>query len=164
MIIDLDELMEMQRALQSKINGYDIDDQSLELRIENIKLNVLALGNELHEALDETGWKPWASARFINEEPFKGELIDAFHFLMNLFLHANMDAAEVQRRYMEKHGINVRRQDEGYDGVSNKCPACHRDLTDNPPREYVSNTLVPHRAFHCVCGQWLYSRSIDSAV
>jgi predicted HAD superfamily Cof-like phosphohydrolase len=42
--------------------------------------------------------------------------------------------------------------------ASGKCPACRRDLRDNPPREHIVASLVPRTDYHCVCGQWLYSR------
>lgn len=157
MMIDFDTMMEMQRALQLKINGYDIEDQDDELRVQNIKLNVLALTAELHEALDETAWKPWAtylkSRPLVSEEPFRAELIDAFHFMMNLFLHAGMTAEDVWIGYARKHGINVTRQDEGYDATTSKCPQCQRALDDPASIMNVrSNTPAPHVVMYCVCG------------
>lgn len=162
-IVDLDTMMEMQRALQSKINGYDIEDQSTELRIQNIALNVLALTDELHEALNETGWKPWATSRFINELELRMELIDAFHFLMNLFLHAGMSAADVWELYARKHGVNVDRQENGYDGVLGKCGRCRRDLATITLKEVIikhSHFTGPRVDIYCVCGNLIGSRAV----
>jgi hypothetical protein len=157
---DLDTMLQMQRALQARINGYDIEDQPIELRIENIKLNVLALTAELHEALDETGWKPWASSRHIYEDRLQEELIDAWHFLMNLFLHANMDADKIFEMYCRKHGINVTRQEDGYEGVKEKCPQCHRDLAEMQLKEQITNIPRPHVILYCMCGHEVGRRDV----
>ena len=151
----LTAMMAKQAELQARINGYDIDQQDAATRIENIKLNVLACTAELHEALAETGWKPWATSQHINEEQFKTELIDAWHFLMNLFLHAGMMPTEIWARYNLKWKINMQRQEDGYDGVSTKCLACGRNL-DDPNNIFVNSSasaFVPNRTTHCVCGQ-----------
>jgi dimeric dUTPase (all-alpha-NTP-PPase superfamily) len=99
-------------------------------RIEWIRWNILAMEDELHEALAETGWKPWATSDHMNRDAFVGELVDAFHFLMNLMLISNCNAAEFLERYAEKRGINAARQAAGYDGISSKCPQCKRALDD----------------------------------
>lgn len=99
-------------------------------RVAWIRWNILALEDELHEALAETGWKPWASSQHLNRDAFVGELVDAFHFLMNLMLVANCTAEEFLARYEEKRGINAARQAEGYDGTTSKCGQCKRALDD----------------------------------
>jgi hypothetical protein len=90
-----------------------------------------ACEDELHEAMNETSWKPWAKGEFIHEEEFKGELIDAWHFMMCLFLSVGMDSAEIHQRYAIKLTRNIQRQQgDGYDAHANKCPTCHRDFDD----------------------------------
>lgn len=126
----LSEIFIRQLQLQKLINGYDLDQQDVETRIANIKENVLACTDELHEALGETGWKAWAKTRHINEGPLKDEIIDAFHFLLNLALHAGMDSTEFFERFIAKNVKNTLRQDVGYDGRAEKCPHCHRALDD----------------------------------
>jgi len=126
----LQEIFARQLRLQQVINGYDLNEQTNEQRIDNIKENVLACTDELHEALNETSWKRWATAQFINDDALKGEIIDAFHFIINLALHAGMSAEEFFQRFIEKNQRNLRRQADGYDGVSSKCPHCSRALDD----------------------------------
>jgi hypothetical protein len=151
----------LQRSLQSKINGYEVSAQTDEQRIENIRLNVLALTSELHELLNETGWKPWATSRHINYDRARAELIDAWHFMMNLMLHLRMTSGDLYVGYKTKHLENVRRQNDGYDGVAGKCPACHRDLQEDPPKAVqATSALIPRTDFHCVCGQWLFARTV----
>lgn len=126
----LTEIFARQLRLQQVINGYDLDEQTVEQRIANIKENVLACTDELHEALGEVGWKQWATSRHINEDALKKELIDAACFLINLMHHAGMTADEFFTLYLAKNKRNFERQAEGYDGVSTKCPHCSRALDD----------------------------------
>lgn len=140
----LREWLRTQRELQEKSYDVDFGEMTTEERIEFITWNVLALTDELHEALAETGWKPWATSRHINEDAFKSELIDAFHFMGNLFLAAGMSADEVMRRYRQKRALNAKRQTDGYDGVTTKCPVCKRALDD--PAVSCTYDEVSHRA------------------
>ena len=66
----------------------------------------------------------------MNEDAAKGELVDVFHFFMNLCMVAHMGPEELMQRYIEKRNVNAKRQEEGYDGVSTKCPECKRALDD----------------------------------
>lgn len=109
----------------------DADDIDRTDSIEFITWNVLALEDELHELLGETGWKPWAKSKHINLEAARGEAIDALHFLLNLFLVLGMDADDVLERYLAKRAKNQKRQEENYDGVTTKCPVCKRALDDD---------------------------------
>jgi dimeric dUTPase (all-alpha-NTP-PPase superfamily) len=127
----LDFMLRTQREFQEMINGYPLDTQDDETRIENIKTSVLAALDELHEALGEVGWKPWATSRHINTEAFRSELIDVWHFLMNLFLHAGMNGDDITRLYIDKQAKNRARQRNGYDGVAGKCPSCKRSYDDD---------------------------------
>ena len=122
-----------------QMNSYKKDPAGLtdEERAEFIRWNVLALEDELHEALAEVGWKPWASSRHLNRDAFKGELVDAFHFMMNLMLAAEIDADEFLEAYRSKRDKNAKRQSDGYDGISGKCPGCKRALDDAAVNCYV---------------------------
>lgn len=120
-----------QHALQQKSYKKDPTTLDDEERAEFIRWNVLALEDELHEALQEVGWKPWATSRHLNRDAFKGELVDAYHFFMNLMLAADIDADEFLEAYQAKRTKNAKRQAEGYDGVTGKCPHCKRALDDS---------------------------------
>ena len=122
----------MERQLEAQRTKHDFDATTLTLagKIDFIRWNVLALEDELHEALGETGWKPWASSKHINVESYRAELIDAWHFLMNLMLVADMTPEMVFEMYNEKRAKNDKRQEEGYDGVTTKCLKCKRALDD----------------------------------
>ena len=90
----------------------------------------VALVDELHEALAEIGWKPWASSMHFNQDAVRGELVDAFHFFMNLCLVSGVSAQDLIDGYIAKSAQNIKRQADGYDGVSTKCTRCKRALDD----------------------------------
>lgn len=134
----LEMMMEMQYNLQFKMPPLGRDVMALEgdERAEFLRWNMLACEDEIHEALAETGWKPWATSRHVNGEAYTKELIDAWHFFMNLMLCGaaalNMSihdyADYFTKKYIEKNIVNQQRQEEGYDGVKDKCIVCHREL------------------------------------
>ena len=124
------EALDAQHQLQIRSFGQDPKTLDDEGKLEWIRWNMLALMDELHEALAETGWKPWAKSKHVTRDAYVSELVDAFHFLMNLMLVVDCDADEFLAKYFEKRGINARRQAEGYDGVAGKCPDCKRALDD----------------------------------
>lgn len=107
-----------------------------------MRWNAFALTDEIHEAMAECGWKPWATSRHLDREKFFKEMVDAFHFFMNLLLGASMgmDPSQIAREfckfYYEKNKVNAQRQVEGYDGVSTKCPECKREL-DEVDKDYI---------------------------
>lgn len=120
-----------QLELQKQAYKKDPTKLDEEERADFIRWNMLALEDELHEALAETGWKPWATSRHLNREAFKGEMVDALHFFMNLLIAADIDADEFLEGYQAKRLKNAKRQEEGYDGVSSKCPECKAALDDD---------------------------------
>lgn len=129
----LGEMFERQDALQ--MGAYEPHtsprDFDMLAKLEFIKTNVLAATDELHEALGETGWKPWATSKHINVDAYKAELIDAWHFFMNLCIVVDMTPEELYQGYLAKREKNIKRQQEGYDGVSTKCSECGRALDDD---------------------------------
>lgn len=126
----LDNIFERQLRLQ--IDSYGVDPSSLsgeERRVFIVDMT-LALQDELHEALAECGWKPWASSRHLDKDAFVSELVDALHFLVNLFIVAGASADDVYNAYIAKSEKNAARQQSGYDGVAGKCATCKRALDD----------------------------------
>lgn len=155
---NLARLLEMQERLQREAYKTDLRALQPEERVDFIKDMVLAATDELHEALAETSWKPWASTYGdVQSEAFFNELVDLLHFVMNLMLVARQDleprevAELLVQRYEVKNAKNLRRQVEGYDGKTNKCPACKRALDDEAVRcrrVTVDDFDGPHR-FWC---------------
>ena len=127
----LSEMFKLQGDLQQ--NTYGAHPSSIETneeKIQFIKDMVLALEDEAHEFLGEVGWKPWATSRHINREAAQGELVDLFHFFMNLCMVVDLTPDLLFEKYRAKRMRNIARQQEGYDGVKGKCPHCKRALDD----------------------------------
>jgi dimeric dUTPase (all-alpha-NTP-PPase superfamily) len=132
---DLGKLIEMQRQLQIKHQrGGDPSLLDPDERADFMRWNAFALEDEIHEAMQEVGWKPWATSRHVNQPEFMGEMVDAFHFFMNMLIcvfpgwSSEEIADEFIAMYEEKNQINAERQESGYDGVSSKCQTCGREL------------------------------------
>lgn len=117
------------RTLQEDFYGVIFENRTAEEREEGIKINILAATDELHEALNEVSWKPWAKAKFFNREAFIGEIVDVLHFIANLLVWANVSDEELNRAYLEKMERNRQRQREGYLGTE-KCSECARAVDD----------------------------------
>lgn len=128
--MELQDAFDAQLDLQIKNFGQDPRGLDEEKKVEYLTWNVLASLDELHEALAEFGWKPWASSKHVNRDAVISELVDLLHFQMNMLISLDCDAREFLAKYFEKRGINAKRQDEGYDGVTGKCPSCKRALDD----------------------------------
>lgn len=120
------------RVLQREAFGVDPVKLEGKEREEYIRWNVLAAEDELHEALGEVSWKPWASKEYFNRDEFVGELVDVLHFVGNLLAVAQVTGTELTTRYSGKQQKNRDRQRDGYDGVTGKCPGCKRDLLEVP--------------------------------
>lgn len=131
-------MLEMQLQLQRN-HMKDGDPQALtgDAMAEFMTWNFAACVKELSEATDEVGWKPWATSRHLSQPQFNREMVDAFHFFMNMLLVANpfstaeMIARDFFEYYCEKNAVNAQRQIDGYDGVQGKCWNCHREVPDD---------------------------------
>ncbi len=132
----MDIMFTMQEDLQRimppfRLAPADLPEEDRALFIRDM---VFALADELHEVLGEVGWKPWATSRHVNIPGVKSELIDCWHFFMNLCLAVGFTPDQIFAAYTAKHQKNVDRQEKGYDGLADKCPDCHRAYDD----EYVT--------------------------
>lgn len=130
----LQEMIDLQAKLQSETYGKDISKLDTREKIEAYRINMMALQDELHEALNEMSWKPWAKAEYFNDGRVQQELVDAWHFFMNLMIISGMDAEKLHLRYLAKRKVNIKRQEDGYDGVSTKDE--NGNATDEPTLDF----------------------------
>lgn len=153
----LARMIAAQKDLQVRVYGHNFKEMTLQERVDFIKENVLALTDELHELLAETSWKPWAKSEFLHVEKARSELIDAWHFMMNIqialsyWLSPDDIAEQMATMYELKRGINEQRQEDGYDGRSTKCPGCKRALDDTGSVK-VKGEADDWMHAYCVCG------------
>ena len=117
----LEHMLEMQKEFQNRVDPrYNSD---LKERAAFLRDHFVFCNQELHEMLYEIPFfKNWKDYSNMTDEEIveafdkaKNELIDAWHFFMNLSIGLGMDAEEFYQRYLDKHKENIRRQDEGYD-------------------------------------------------
>ena len=152
-------MLELQRELQLKMpppNRVPADLRGDE-RATFMVWNAYALTDEVHEAVAEMGWKPWATSRHLNGAPMLKEMVDAWHFFMNMLLVIGGEmgwtieelADEFTKAYLKKNQVNAERQEQGYDGVSTKCPNCKRELSEVDQLARVSAQGVEYCTQDC---------------
>ena len=108
----LDKLFEKQVILQTRLGNlpYKSDEQ----RQKFINMMTIACIDEVMEAIRETRFKDWKKNQEYNEDKFQDELVDAWHFLINLSLASGMTAQSLYDKFTEKNKINHERQDRKY--------------------------------------------------
>ena len=111
------DLFEMQESFQKSL-GNKLPSGMMEIisknNIDNVKIQIFALVNEAMEALNEIPWKPWKKNQKFDLEKFRIELIDIFHFLINLFIFSGFGPYGVKRYFIKKNKINIQRQIDEY--------------------------------------------------
>lgn len=71
----------------------------------------------VHEAIElqrETNWKWWKKDKTVDNEKLKDEIIDLWHFLIQLSIEAGFEPQTLISKYMEKNKENTGRQLRGY--------------------------------------------------
>lgn len=131
----LQVMYESQREFQRIVPPSPVDpaERTPEEQMQYILVQAMGLIHEITEAMNETGWKPWASSNHINVENYKKELIDAWHFFLNLMFVVDMTPEELFQGYFQKQNVNRKRVENNYDGVTTKCPKCGRAYDDGEP-------------------------------
>lgn len=119
---ELEYMFKMQKAFQDRVDqrykSTDLKERAAFLRDHFVFCN-----QEMQEMLYEIPFfKHWKDYSKMTDEEIKEaydkakeELIDAWHFFINIMLGLGMTAEELFTRYLNKHKENIRRQDEGYD-------------------------------------------------
>ncbi len=121
MINTIQDMLNVQADFQERVDTrYNSD--VLEDRVAYIKDHFVYCNQELNEMLYELpyfkSWKDYSgmTVKEINVaiDKAKEEMVDAWHFFMNMMLALGMDEDELVDGYFKKHKENIRRQDEGY--------------------------------------------------
>ncbi len=71
----------------------------------------------LHEAVElqrETNWKWWKKETKTDIDKVQGEIIDIWHFMIQVSIEAGLDPKRLVEKYMEKNRENLSRQERGY--------------------------------------------------
>lgn len=119
----LDAMFYTQWELQDKLNDNNISMKLLTTpsRQRYINMMTLALIDEALEMLRETDYKNrelvefgWKDHKQENIENMQAELIDVFHFFLNLCIAAGLSPTILYDKYMAKNAENIKRMKEGY--------------------------------------------------
>ena len=104
----LHHMFAKQYDLQKKL-GYDINHPTQQY------LNYMFMGivTEACEAIENTPWKPWKKISEMKTRELQEEVIDIWHFLINLSIASGMTADDVYRIFNDKNAVNHSRQDGG---------------------------------------------------
>jgi dimeric dUTPase (all-alpha-NTP-PPase superfamily) len=112
----LDKIFELQKGLQEKLGNTNILYNQ-----PYLNLNFLAITCELMEAMAETQWKNpttvsfgWKISQEFHKEKLQEELVDVFHFYVNLCLAAGLTPQDLFLKYMDKNKINHERKETNY--------------------------------------------------
>jgi dimeric dUTPase (all-alpha-NTP-PPase superfamily) len=109
----LDKMFEMQRTLCRRI-GVNTSNLSDEEKIKWILNYSRAIQQEIAELVDSVPWKWWAKYQKLDEQNARVEVIDIFHFLIDIAQVLGMSSNDVYEIYCKKNSINHQRQDSGY--------------------------------------------------
>lgn len=116
----LAHMFKVQYELQERLETWE-KIKNPQMRQQFINQMILAIQEEAVEIMRETAYKNpefvpfgWKKTQVENTENFKEEIIDLFHFVMNLAMVSGMDSKEFYERYLKKNKINHDRQDNNY--------------------------------------------------
>jgi hypothetical protein len=73
-----------------------------------------ALLHEVVELQRETDWKWWKTEKGIENQRIQEEVIDLWHFLIQLSIEAGLDPEILVAKYIQKNKENTKRQQQGY--------------------------------------------------
>lgn len=106
----LQKLLEIQNQIQ--IRAYPITNRmSMD---EKILSNTRALIHEVIEVEREVNYKFWKTPKPVDIDKLKSEIVDVFIFLLNLINASGMTEEELVYLTLEKMGVNIDRQINGY--------------------------------------------------
>ena len=111
-MFDMDEIVNRQTELQKAYGTYPV--QSDADRNAILTDNILALEDELHEAMSEYDWKRWSDSSVMDVERVKDELRDAFQFFINCMVTVGMTPDELYTKLLAKQEINWGRIHNNY--------------------------------------------------
>ena len=109
----LRELFPIQQAPNARI-GVHTDARSAEEKTQWILNDCRAMGQEMAELTDSVPWKWRAKYQKFDEQNARVEVVDLFHFLINMAQVLGLSAADVFAAYVKKNGVNFQRQESGY--------------------------------------------------
>ena len=105
----LEMMFYIQKQLQKKMN-YTFTE------FNNEYFNLMFIGciTELCEVIENSKWKPWKNSSINKIGEIQKELIDVWHFLINLTIASGLEPNELYYEFIRKNQENIKRQKNGY--------------------------------------------------
>lgn len=85
-----------------------------QIKEERISSLATAIIHEAVEVQKLTNWKWWKKSTEFDEVQAREEVIDLWHFLIQMSLELGMTPKEILNGYLKKHQVNKERQKNGY--------------------------------------------------
>lgn len=106
------EIFDKQKSLQTLLTEKEHPGEYPEL----LPGHITGLMSELGEILAEhQGWKHWKkNKKEVVWENVKEEVVDAFHYMINIALVLKMDADDLYDGFIKKNKENIERQNSNY--------------------------------------------------
>jgi dimeric dUTPase (all-alpha-NTP-PPase superfamily) len=110
----LDTMFEMQRELNRRILGQEVELLHQEERAKWLLNYARALQQEVAELVDCVPWKWWAHYQKLDIQNARVELIDIVHFVICIAQALGMTSEDLFNTYTKKNEVNHQRQASGY--------------------------------------------------
>lgn len=111
-----DSLIQMfnkQKEFQKLLTGIELP----KVNYTQLNYTMTALIAELGEVLQaDKNWKNWKRTKDLNvdRDALLDEVVDVFHFVINMALYLGYDAQDVIKKFDEKNAVNFERQNNNY--------------------------------------------------
>lgn len=109
----LTKMFELQKQFQKNLTGIDVPKKDY----TQLNYTVTALVGEIGEVLQaDKNWKCWKRTKDleVDNEALLDEVVDVFHFVINMALYLGFDSEDIKRKFFEKNKINFERQKNNY--------------------------------------------------
>ena len=106
----LERMFQMQRDL-AKIMPYEKYPTDTNGKVAAL---CTALIHEVVELQMHTNWKWWKKPEEMDMDAAREELVDIWHFLIQVSIEMGMNPNDILREYVRKNKINHKRQEDGY--------------------------------------------------
>lgn len=106
------QLMDKYHDIESKNLGYEAPQGVLDLHNpqhqQRLKDFAWRITEEIGEAMNCLKNKPWKQTHMPTDEVhYAEELVDAFHFMVELLIHSGFTAESLVAMYLDKNDVNL---------------------------------------------------------
>ena len=108
------EILETIFKLQKELAQITTLSRYPQVREKRVSLLATAMIHEAIELQRLTNWKWWKKPTKFDEAQAREEVIDLWHFLVQVSIELGMTPKEILDEYLRKNQINRKRQDIGY--------------------------------------------------